>query len=235
MLSIIIPTKNEGKYLGLLLKSIKNQSFKNFEIIVADANSKDNTKEIAKKYGCKIVKGGMPWTGRNNGAKIAEGDFFVFIDADVVLPEKNFVENCLKEISERNLDVAGVLLKPRIDKKKHLLFFYKLIYSFLNFLMKISQNSKSPLMQNCMFSKKNIYTKINGFDETLVYAEDSDYARRAVNKIHAKFGIINKKIYVSTRRLEEKGFKLIFKVIYMAILRNFKELRKKNSKIRYFD
>ena len=54
MISIIIPAYNEGKYLPKLLKCIKDQTYKNYEVIVADADSKDKTKEIAKKFGCRI-------------------------------------------------------------------------------------------------------------------------------------------------------------------------------------
>ena len=75
-LSIIIPTYNEEEYLHKLLDSIKSQSFSDYEIIVADANSKDNTREIAISYGCKVVNGGLPAIGRNNGAKVAEGRLF---------------------------------------------------------------------------------------------------------------------------------------------------------------
>ncbi len=74
-LSIVVPAYNEEKYLPKLLSCIKKQTYKDCEIIVADANSRDRTKETAKKYGCKIVKsGGLPAIGRNNGAKAAKGD-----------------------------------------------------------------------------------------------------------------------------------------------------------------
>ncbi len=69
MLSIIIPTLNEEKWLLFILESIKHQNFKNYEIIVADAGSRDKTIAIAKHYGCEIVPGGCPAAGRNNGAK----------------------------------------------------------------------------------------------------------------------------------------------------------------------
>ena len=68
--SIIIPTYNEEEYLPVLLDSIKEQDFDDYEIIVADANSTDKTVEIAKDYGCIVVEGGLPAVGRNNGAKI---------------------------------------------------------------------------------------------------------------------------------------------------------------------
>ena len=55
ILSIIIPTYNEEEYLPLLLKSIKQQDFRDYEIIVADANSKDNTVKIAEEYGCIVT------------------------------------------------------------------------------------------------------------------------------------------------------------------------------------
>ena len=74
ILSIIIPTYNEEEYLPVLLDSIKSQSFDDYEIIVADANSTDKTREIAESYGCIVVAGGLPAVGRNNGAKIAKGE-----------------------------------------------------------------------------------------------------------------------------------------------------------------
>jgi len=61
MFSVIIPSLNEEKYLGRLLDSIQQQHLKPAEIIIADAHSKDRTREIARKYGCKIVDGeGIP-------------------------------------------------------------------------------------------------------------------------------------------------------------------------------
>ena len=73
MISIIIISKNEEKVHPRLLESIKHQKTKfKYEVIVSDANSKGKTKKIAKKYKCKIVKGGLPSKGRNNGAKSAK-------------------------------------------------------------------------------------------------------------------------------------------------------------------
>src|SRR3989344_7129004 len=111
MLSIIIPTLNEEKYLPKLLDSIKNQGFKDYEIIVADHSSKDKTRQIAKKYGCRIVNGGKPPIARNNGAKIAKGNILFFIDADCIIG-KDFFKKSLNEIGGKNLDVAGCYVWP---------------------------------------------------------------------------------------------------------------------------
>ena len=80
MLSIIIPTLNEEKYLPVLLESIKKQKFEgDYELIVADAGSQDKTVEIARNFGGKIVPGGLPAKGRNQGAAEARGDLFLFL------------------------------------------------------------------------------------------------------------------------------------------------------------
>lgn len=100
LLSIVIPAKNEEKYLPVLLKSIKWQNFpkSDCEIIVADNHSTDRTRDIAKKYNCRITKGGLPGRGRNLGAKAAKGEILLFLDADTKLPEKNFLKNALAEM-----------------------------------------------------------------------------------------------------------------------------------------
>ena len=85
ILSIIIPTYNEEEYLPVLLDSIKKQNFEDYEVIIADANSTDKTREIASEYGCIITEGGMPAVGRNNGAKIAKGEYLLFLDSDLKL------------------------------------------------------------------------------------------------------------------------------------------------------
>ena len=90
-LSCIIITLNEERLLPNLLESIKGQTYKNYEVIVADYYSRDKTREIAKDYGCIITNGGNYTVGRNNGAKVAKGKYFLFLDADSYLP-KDFLE-----------------------------------------------------------------------------------------------------------------------------------------------
>ena len=90
--SVVIPTFNEEKYLPLLLKDLESQTFKDFEVIVSDANSTDSTRSIAKNYGATVCDGGLPSVGRNNGAKIAKGDILIFLDADVRI-KNDFIES----------------------------------------------------------------------------------------------------------------------------------------------
>ena len=86
-LSIIIPVCNVEQYIGLCLESIYRQglSDKDFEIIVVNDGSTDNTVEIAREYGCRIVshpvsKGQV--AAKNTGLSIAGGEYVIFLDHD---------------------------------------------------------------------------------------------------------------------------------------------------------
>ncbi len=198
MLSIIIITYNEEKYLPKLLHSIKNQSFRDYEVIVADAKSTDKTREIARKFGCRIINGGMPSAGRNNGAKAAKGNTLFFFDADSILPN-DFLMDSLDEINERGIDVAGVTLKPLGDNimDKFLLFIFN-SWSFLTQLLYPHATGSG------IFCRKWLHDKVKGFDEKLVLGEDMDYVKRC-SKL-GKFRILKKpKLYFSMRRYEKEG------------------------------
>lgn len=215
-ISIIIPTLNEGKYLSILLESIRKQTFKNYEIIVADALSKDNTVEIAKKYKAKIVKGGMPAVGRNKGAKAANGDFLFFLDADVKLP-KNFLKKAYNEMQKRNLNLATCEMKPISG-----LLIDKVIHDSVNLIMKLSQYSNPHASGSCLFVSKKLFEKIGGFNEDLKLAEDHEFLKRAT-KIKPLRVLNSTNVMVSIRRLEKEGrFNLGKKYLRVEYHRMFK-------------
>lgn len=203
-LSIIIPTLNEEKNLPNLLNSIKKQSFKDYEIIVADNKSKDKTKSIAKKFGCKIVDGGLPPKARNNGAKKAKGGYLLFLDADVIL-ENNFLLNTISEIQKRNLDIATVYIKPLSNK-----FFIKISHHIYNIWAFLMQKIDPHAPGFCIFTKKDIFIKNKGFDESIKLAEDHAYMRKAFRK-KARYSILkSSKILVSVRRFKTEGSLTVF-------------------------
>ena len=86
LVSVVIPAFNEENFLPETLKSLINQDFSNFEIIVVDNNSSDHTAELAKRYGAKVVfepKRGV-CTARQAGTKAARGDIIISTDADTI-------------------------------------------------------------------------------------------------------------------------------------------------------
>ncbi len=198
MLSIIIPTLNEEEYLPLLLESIKKQNFSDYEVIIGDAKSEDKTLEIAQNYNCRIVAGGLPAKGRNNGAKIAKGDLLLFLDADISLPE-NFLKNSLNEFERKKLKIAGYSLFLSRNK-----FIFLLCNIFYNFPI-IALEKVSPHASAGILVEKKLFEELNGFDESIKITEDHDLARRA--KKIGKYGIIKStKIFLSDRRFRNDGW-----------------------------
>jgi len=213
MLSIIIPTLNEEKYIKASLNSIKKQIFNGeYEIIVADFNSKDKTVEIAKSFGCKITSGGLPAKGRNEAAKIAKGDIFLFMDGDTILPD-GFLEKSISEFEQRKLDIAGFPIVLN-EQDNFLKFGFDIFFNW--FPAKFAGDS-IPYSISSILVRKEIHQKIGGFDESIKIGEDIFYGREGA-KI-GRFGLI-KSCYIifSARRFDEDGlFHTIFKEILYEI------------------
>jgi len=201
MLSIIIPTLNEEKYLPRLLDSIKRQDFSDYEVIVSDGGSRDKTIAIAKDYDCEIVidnEHHHPSWQRNNGAKIAKGDTLLFLDADTVLPEQ-FLSATIAEFKKRNLTITGSYFKfnPNCFLYSIYAFFYNSFCFFRQYHLPVSVGAG-------IMSTKEVHDIIKGFDTELYLAEDYDYCHRASKQ--GKFRMLrSKKILYSSRRLEDEG------------------------------
>ncbi len=198
--SIVVPTKNEEHYLPLLLACLRGQTYQDFEIVVADAGSTDKTCELAKAAGARVVAGGMPGPGRNRGAAASTGDIICFFDADVVLPHPNFLQDCLFEFAARELDVATCALTVQsgtlLDRAFH---------SAYNQYTYAVQPMLPHAVGSCIFARRSVHEALGGFDETVVFAEDHDYARRA-DKAGYHAGILRShKIAISPRRYRKEG------------------------------
>lgn len=205
--SIIIPTLNEEKNLPILLESISNQTTKNFEVIVSDSGSKDGTKQVAEEFREKMPslifldhKSKNVSAARNFGASRASGEFLIFFDADVEI-EKNFFEEIKNKLEKYNLNATTVWNR---DKNKK--FSGSFILFLLNMSMTLLEKFKPVANGPCIIIKKEIFDRLKGFDESIIFGEDFDLMRRA-HKIDMRFRVFRTPIlYVSTRRFEKEGF-----------------------------
>ncbi|MFN3742703.1 MAG: glycosyltransferase [Anaerolineales bacterium] len=196
--SVIIPTLNERDYLPRLLHALRAQTHPPHEIIIADAGSVDGTPDLAGAFGAQVVAGGMPAIGRNAGARHANGEILLFLDADV-LPGPFFLERTINEMQKRQLDVATCLYHPLEEDP---------LYSLLTEMSNLFLQVMAPLSPHapgfCIFVRRSIHEAIGGFDEKQVMAEDHDYVQRAARR--GKFGILRQeRLRVSMRRLEKEG------------------------------
>ena len=225
--SIIIPTYNEEDYLPILLDSIKEQDFNDYEVIVADANSTDKTREIAHEYGCIVVDGGLPAVGRNNGASVAKGELLLFLDSDLQLTE-DYLAKVHYEFKMERLGIAITQMLPMSNKVED-----KLFHDFANYFMIGVENIK-PHGAGCygIIAKKELHDECDGFDESLTFGEDTDYIERLAEK--EPFRVLrNAKIGVSTRRLEEEGLTTLIQQYGKSTVNDFLGKRTDASELNY--
>ena len=225
--SIIIPTYNEEEYLPVLLDSIEEQDFTDYEIIIADANSEDKTREIAEEYGCIVVDGGLPAVGRNNGAKVAKGELLLFLDSDLQLTE-DYLGKVLYEFRMERLGIAITQMLPMSNRVED-----KLFHDFANYFM-ISVENIKPHGAGCygIIVKKSLHDECGGFDESLTFGEDTDYIERLAKKEPFKV-LRNAKIGVSTRRLEEEGITTLIQQYGKSTVNDFIGKRTDASELNY--
>lgn len=101
LVSIVIPTKNSERTLARCLESIKNQTYKNVDVIVVDSYSTDKTKDIAEKYGAKFFSTKWKLLGaRWVGFEKSKGDYILLLDSDQIL-ENTALERAIKMVHER--------------------------------------------------------------------------------------------------------------------------------------
>ncbi len=211
--SIVIPTLNEAVLLPNLLQDLQTQTFRDFEVIVADAGSKDGTAEIAQRLGARVVPGGMPAVGRNNGARAAGGDFLVFLDADTRVAD-NFLEQVHAEIEERFLDLATCEIMPLSTNTLD-----GLLHDFSNLAIKIGQFADPHAPGFCIIISRRLFKRIGGFNENLKLAEDHDLVKRA-SQFRPLRVLSSAQVQVSVRRLEKEGrVNLISKYVAVELYR----------------
>lgn len=165
--SIIITTRNSARTLRNLLESIKKQSFRNYEILVIDNHSSDQTVEIAKLFTPLVFQKGPERSAqRNFGAKKASGENLLFLDSDMILTE-NVVSDLSSLINQSS--VAGVII-PEKSIGMGLWARAKILEREIN--------SQQSYFEAARFFRKEVFLESGGYDETLTGPEDWDLPRR---------------------------------------------------------
>jgi len=106
-ISVVINTCDRGKYLADTLEGLKQQTYTNFEVVLVNGPSIDNTEEVAKSYNVKYYRAPFNISvSRNVGIKNSSGDIIAFIDDDAV-PEPNWLEDLLVAYKDPKVGAAG--------------------------------------------------------------------------------------------------------------------------------
>ncbi len=198
-ISILIPARNEEKNIEKCVRSILNQNLKNFELIVLNDASEDNTLEILKRIqnedsrlkiiDNKTLKEG--WLGKPNACQIlyenSRGDILIFLDADTFHKE-NSISKGISFLLKNNLDFVSVFPQEIVDS-----FFEKIIVPFMNFALMAFY----PLIPfaNGQFTiyKRDVLDKIGGFEKIKDEVLDDIKMVNLLRKLKFKIKILSGK------------------------------------------
>jgi glycosyltransferase involved in cell wall biosynthesis len=205
--SIVIPTLNEEKFLPNLLSALTQQTKKDFEVVVVDGSSSDNTVAVAHSFNAKLPKlqvclsekANLPLQ-RNIGARAAAGEWLVFVDADST-PLPYFIERLERFIEERNPKILTTWFRPDSEASGDALFTL-----FSNLWVESALAVHRPVALGPLTAvKREVFDLVNGYNETLAFGEDYDLTRRVVAQGIA-LQILRETLYIiSLRRMRREG------------------------------
>jgi glycosyltransferase involved in cell wall biosynthesis len=227
LVTIVIPCKNEEKYIGRLLSDIADQEhLTDVEVIIADAYSTDNTLHIINQYrhllNIKVVDGGRVSVGRNNGAEHVFTPYILFLDADVRFFNRHTVYNAVQCIHTQQLDL--VALNPKnygTDWRASLLF--HLFGMFNNIMAKTT-----PFAIGAFFlTRRERFEQLGGFPNKYETSEDYILSKQYDVK---KFKILNDHFGQDERRFKKLGYlgMLWYMVVNFFNRNNLKHFEKAN-------
>jgi glycosyltransferase involved in cell wall biosynthesis len=213
-LSIVIPTKNEGKYIGQTIGQFEPYLEKyNLEIIISDADSRDETAEEVRRWQAKcgdrvkLVTGPAKQNiaiGRNLGAAQARGELLFHSDADVRIPEKDkFFQTVISRFDNKDLVAATVPIwvYPEESGLPDLLY-----HILMNSVIRLSFMVGVYLAKGeCQLVRRTVFEHINGYNETIVAGEDSNLFYRLHKE--GRIGYFHRlAVHHSPRRFREYGY-----------------------------
>ena len=212
-ISVVIPAYNEESAIQPCLESIKKQTYKDYDIIVVNAESTDKTAEVSSRYTDKVItaKTGSPGPARNLGVKSSGSEVIAFTDADTIVAD-NWLSEIARIFEDPKVVGAGGVLRPLdarlLDKvmfkiNSDLWYRFTAVFGFYQL--------GTP---NCAY-RRNAFLSAGGFDEKLSMLEDTELSIRM--KKYGKM-VIDKRmvVYNSARRFKQEGYIRVF-------LRYFKE------------
>ena len=170
--SIIVPVYNVEEYIDDCLKSIKNQTFKDYEVIVVNDGTKDNSMDIVKKYDVEIINqenGGLS-AARNAGVKKAKGEYLIFLDSDDYI-EKDLLKKINDSIKD-NPDVVRFQIKEVYPDKE--IDFNEESFNTLNGVEAFNNIVKYHFIENawCYAIKRSYYLENKYEFKKSTYHED---------------------------------------------------------------
>lgn len=215
LLTIVIPTYNEEKYIARTLYAIVAQSkTTDIQIIIADAKSTDNTRSIIDNIGfelglnIKIIDGGLPAVGRNNGAKLATTPYVLFLDADVTFTSRQVIKEALNEIIAGDYEMLSTtpVYKGEFDVRASIMFGINKYITW--FLSKVEPFA----IGGFTMVNRQLFIALGGYDEKVTQSEDWLLSKRILPH---NFKLIPGLMTQDNRRFKKYGYWNMIKLLWI--------------------
>jgi len=182
IVSIIIPTYKDWTRLSLCLAALKQQTYKDFEVIVVNNDEDSNVPiDVSSFSNLKLLHETTPgsYAARNTGLRNAKGHILGFTDSDCI-PEPNWIENAVKffESNPQISRIAGHIELFYSSKSLNLAELYESVYAFrqdINATMGISVTGN-------MFSLRTVFDNVGDFNSDFLSGGDNEWSLRANGK-----------------------------------------------------
>lgn len=183
IISVVIPVYNNPSGLLDTLKSLVVQNYKDFEIIVVDNGSADNTFKTAEDFAKRFPETikvatenniQSSYAARNKGIKISRGSIIAFIDADMTV-EKNWLRKIVETFNKNTkIDYLGCRVDVCLNSKN----IFELYDEMVGFPIKkyITHNNFVPTC--CLIVRKTLFNKVGLFDHRLISSGDYEFGNR---------------------------------------------------------
>lgn len=212
LVSIIIPLYNTEQYLSSTLDSVLSQTYSNWELIIVDDHSTDNSYAIAEQYAIgderiKLIRRNSQLKGgsvcRNIGIKKAEGKYIIFLDSDDLLYNKCLENRVAYMEEELSLDFCVFqmeIISPD-NTKQNIYLTHKednYLYAFLSY--RLAWQTSCPIWKS-EFIRENMI----GFDERFPRLQDPEFHTRALLVENIRYQVLDDFSYLdSAYRFEFK-------------------------------
>lgn len=179
--SICIPNYNYGKYIGQTIQSILNQTYTDFELIIVDDGSTDNSMEVIDSFKDSRIKvyeneKNMGMTANwNRCVDLATGDYIAIFHSDDLYHEK-IIEYEVELLSSKDVHIVGTRAMRDSIPPEEIELKYSM-YSHLDFLKFLFTGN--TLVCPSVMMKKEVYEDIGKYKEGLVFVEDCEFYLRA--------------------------------------------------------
>jgi glycosyltransferase involved in cell wall biosynthesis len=200
-ITIVVPCKNEEKYIHHLLDSLRHQDIGGTRVIIADCST-DNTRQVIRDnsqgLNVEVIQGGPVSLAKNNGARLATTPYILFIDSDVRFFKPTVIHDALVAMEEQDLDLIGLNAKCYDDDRVAATGF--MIFNVINNMLKYF----TPFAVGAfMLTRRDRFEEYGGFPERFATSEDFFLSRKYSPK---KFRLLKHYFGQDSRRFKKMGY-----------------------------